>query len=552
MRGRPLVGAIALVVLASSLAACSRVGTTGVGGGTDGRINAWTKPGILRIVDLQEPDNLNPLLGNSQIDSDLANFWGGMLLNWNDRNEFVPELATDVPTRENGGISKDERTVTYHLRPGVLWHDGAPFTADDVIFTWHAILNKKNNVTSTVGYDIVSSIDKRDAHTIVVHLKYAWAPFVASFFAPSGTPDPVLPAHLLAKLPDINRAAYNTKPIGTGPFVIENWKRGSKIVFKANPHYWRGAPKLSAIWYSPIPNENTVITLLQSHEADLEYNGTTTHVAQFRSIPGFTTTLTDFTIYSMLALNHRSPALADVRVRQALWYAFDDKTVLHNVTHDVDVPGQTDQPAFLWAHNSNAPTYTYDPAKARALLDAAGWKLGSDGYRSKDGQRLTLTIAGVSGSATGDAVAIVAQANWKAVGIEALVKNYSSSLFFASYAGNGIVQTGKFDVAFYSWLNGVDPDDSVQFMCDQFPPKGQNVFHYCNRAFDAQERIALGSSIRAVRKKAYDAAQVIWAHDVPAIIPWYGRRISAANADLKNYRPAHAVTSFWNPYEWSI
>ena len=89
-------------------------------------------------------------------------------------------------------------------------------------------------------------------------------------------------------------------------------------------------------------------------------------------------------------------------------------------------------------------------------------------------------------------------------------------------------------------------------MCDQFPPHGQNAFRYCNPALDRQERIALGSNDRAIRKKAYDAIQRIWASDVPAIIPWYARRISVANADLHGYRPAHAVTSFWNPYEWSI
>lgn len=543
----------ALAALAAFFAvvACARVDTAG-GGGAGGRTNAWTHPGILRIVDLQEPDTLNPLIGNAQLDSDLANFWGGMLLNWSDKNEFVPELATEVPTLANGGISKDNRTVTYHLRPDVLWHDGKPFTADDVVFTWHAVLNKKNNVGSTVGYDIVSSIDKRDDHTIAVHLKYAWAPFVASFFAPSGSPYPILPAHLLGHYDDINHAAYNSQPIGTGPFTVERWQRGSKIVFKANPHYWRGPPKLKEIWYSPIPDENTVITLLQSHEADLDYNGTATHVAQFRSIPGFTTTLTDFTQYSLLALNERTRALADVRVRQALWYALDDAAIIHNVTHDVDVAGQTDQPAFLWAHNDKVTHYVFDPAKARALLDAAGWKTGADGIRTKNGHRLALTFAYVAGLATAEAVAILAQANWKAVGIDTLVKTYSSSLYLASYGGNGIVQTGKFDVALYSWLNGVDPDDSVQFMCDQFPPKGQNVFHYCNPAFDRQERIALGSNDRAVRKKAYDEAQRVWARDVPGIILWYGSRISVKNADLKDYRPAHAVTSFWNPYQWSI
>ncbi len=552
MARRPFGLLFATLWTLGTLAGCSRVGTTASGGGANGRVNAWTRPGVLRIVNLVEPDTLNPLLGNSQIDSDLANFWGGMLLNWSDKNEFVPELATEVPTLANGGISADGKTIVYHLRPGVLWHDGKPFTANDVVFTWHAVLNKSNNVTSTVGYDIVSGIDVRDPHTIAVHLKSAWAPFVASFFAPSATPYPILPEHLLAGYADINRVPFNSQPVGTGPFIVERWHRGSRIVFRANPKYWRGVPKLRTITYEAIPNENTVETLLQTHEADLDYNSPSTKISQSRAIAGYRTTLTAFTQFGQLALNERTPALADVRVRKALWYALDIPAIIRDVTHGVDVPGHTDQPTFSWAYNPDIPRYPFDAARAGALLDAAGWKRGSDGIRVKNGARLTLTVAGISGSAVGDAVDALAQRNWHDAGIDLQLKNFTSSLAFASFGEGGILQTGKFDIAFFSWLNGTDPDDSVQYMCDQFPPHGQNIGHFCNREFDRQERIALGSNDRAVRKRAYDAAQRIWADEVPAVIPWFVRRISVANADLKNYRPAHAVTSFWNPYDWTI
>ena len=111
---------------------------------------------------------------------------------------------------------------------------------------------------------------------------------------------------------------------------------------------------------------------------------------------------------------------------------------------------------------------------------------------------------------------------------------------------------GKFDVAFFSWAAGVDPDDSVQWMCDQIPPKGQNVSFYCNPKLDSQERIAIASSDRAVREKAYGEIQAMLASDVPAIIPWYNRRVSVVNRDVKNWTPARAVSSFWNSYEWSI
>jgi peptide/nickel transport system substrate-binding protein len=538
---------VSLALTAALLDGCTRLGTSSVAAG-----HSWTHHGLLRIVNIAEPDSLNPLVGNFQIDSDLAQLWGGYFFNYSDRNELVPELVTAVPTLANGGISPDNRTITYHLRKGVLWQDGVPFGADDVIFSWHAVMNKRNNVPSTVGYELIDSIERKDAWTIAVHLKKAYAPFLTTFFGPCSNPYVVLPAHLLAKFPDLNRVPFNSQPVGTGPFVVERWQRGSKIVFRANQHYWRGPPKLNEVWYTPIPDENTVISLLASHEADLDYNAANVNYKQLTGIEGTRVTLTPFTQFSQLVLNLRSAQLADVRVRQALWLALDVKALLRDVTHGVNIPGYTDQPAFSWAYNPNVAHYDYDPAKARGLLDAAGWKAGPDGIRLKDGKRLQLTFAGVQGSANGNAAAVIVQRNWHDVGVESLVKNYVSSLFFASYGAGGIIQTGKFDVAFDSWLNGVDPDDSTLWLCNQFPPNGENVYHFCDSRVDAAERIALGTNDRAVRKRAYDTIQAVLAERVPVIIAWYSRRLAVANSDLKNYRPAHAVTSFWNCYEWHI
>jgi ABC-type transport system substrate-binding protein len=331
----------AVVACACALAACSKVGTESAAGGAAGG-NPWTQHGVLRMANLSEPDTLNPEVGNQQVDSDLAMLWGGFFYNWSDANEYVPELVTAVPSQQNGGISKDGLTYTYHLRRGVTWQDGAPFDARDVIFTWHAIMNKKNNIPSTVGFDLITAIDTPDPYTLRVHLKEAWAPFVATFFNQSGTPFPVLPAHLLAKYPNINQVPFNAKPVGTGPFSVERWQRGSKIVFEANPHYWRGAPKLKRIEYDPIPNENTILTLLQSHEIDLEYNGAANNWEQLKNVPGTRAVLTDFNQYGQLALNVTSPLLGDVRVRKALTYALDLKSMIQRISHGVNVHPEHD------------------------------------------------------------------------------------------------------------------------------------------------------------------------------------------------------------------
>ncbi len=539
---RTLFVAAAALVLAS----CSRADDAGSGG------NPGTRHGILRIVNLSEPDTLNSVVGNEAIDSELAELWGGMLFEWSDENTFVPDLATVVPTLENGGISPDGRTIRYHLRPKVTWQDGAPFTAADVIFTWHAVMNKANNVAGTAGFDLVTRIDAPDPHTLIVHLRRPFAPFVATFFAPSSLPYPILPAHLLAKYPNINTIPFNSKPVGTGPFIVDHWQRGNRIVFHANPHYWRGPPKLKEIWYTPVGDDNTILTLLQSHQADLEYRAPASHLAEFQALKGFRTILNPYTEYGYDSFNLRTPALQDVRVRRALWYAIDFPAFLHDVTHDVNVRGYTDQPSFLWAYDPHAPHYDYRPQEARALLDAAGWRVGSDGIRVRGGTRLSLVLAMSAGSALDAATGVQLQRYWHDVGVDVQIKTYTTSLYFSSFGAGGILMGGKYDIGQYSWTNGADPDDSTQWMCDQFPPAGQNEGHYCNPKLDAAERIAITSNDRAVRTAAYAKIQEIWASDVPGIIRWFARRVVVENTDLENYKPAHAVADFWNSYEWSI
>ncbi len=538
------------VLAAAALAAgCTKVGTST---GTGARGNPWTIHGVLRWAGVSEPDNMNPLLGEQQIEVDLSMFWAGYLFNWDDRNEFVPELATDVPTTKNGGISPDGLAFTYHLRKGVKWQDGAPFSADDVIFTWQAVMNPRNNVQTRTGYDLVSAIDKKDDYTIVVHLKKRWAPFVNTFFTMSSTPYPILPKHLLAQYPDINHVAYNIKPVGTGPFIVQEYQKGTIIRMTANPNYWRGAPKLKEVDYQIIPDETTILTQLRSHEIDMEYIAPASQTPSFKELTGYRIYLTPFTQYREIGLNMTNPILSDVRVRQALAFAIDQQELIDTVSHGVNMKGDTDQPPFLWAHNQNVKQYPHDVAQAGKLLDEAGWKLGSDGYRYKQGQKLELAMSGATGSAETRNVETIVQREWQLVGVQGDIKNYITPLFFASLQAGGILQSGKYDTAFYSWINGIDPDDSTLFMCDQIPPNGQNSYRFCNHDLDAAEQVAMHEYDQDKRKLAYDKVQDVLADQVPLGILWYVRRQDIINSDLRNYKPAHAVTTFWNTWEWEL
>lgn len=531
------------------VAACSKVSEQ-AGSGVTG--NSWTKHGVLRIAARQEPDTLMPIIGTQVVDTDLAMFWSGHLFNWSDQNEFVPELAAEVPTLANGGISKDGLTITYHLRPGVTWQDGVPFTADDVIFSWQQVMNPKNSVPSRIGYDDITRIDKTDDHTIVIHLRKRFAPFAATFFTMSNTTYGVIPKHLLDKYSDINRTEYANKPVGTGPFIVAEYDKGSLIKFVANPHYWRGRPKLDEIDFRFIGNDNTALTLIKTHEVDFYYRAAASLAPSVRHIPGTRVLLAPFTRFSDLGFNAGNPILADMRVRKALAYGTDRAELIAKVTHGVSMPADSDQPSYLWAHDDGVTKYPYDPARANSLLEEAGWQMGGEGIRRKGGQPMQLNLVGFTGSAVVTAAEAVIQRQWRQIGVDVQIKNFPSDILYEAQSAGGIEQTGKFDVAFEQWANGIDPDESVLFRCDVAPPHGWNIYHFCSHALDAAETAALSEYDQATRKREYATIQEILTDQLPILVLWFERDQHVINTDFKNFKPSHASTPFWNTWEWEI
>ncbi|MGI8737911.1 MAG: hypothetical protein DLM53_00550 [Candidatus Eremiobacter antarcticus] len=514
--------------------------------------NPWTQPGILRIGGQPEPDNLNPLFGTQVIDTDISMFWASYLFYWNDRNEFVPELATKLPTLANGGISKDGLTIVYHLRRGVKWQDGAPFTAADVVYTWRQVLNPKNDIQSRLGYELITRIDTPDKYTLVIHLKQRYAPLVATFFTMSSTTFCILPQHLLAKSPDLNNVAYNDLPIGTGPFKIVSYVKGKSIRMVANPSYWRGPPQLKEVQYHIIADDRQLLRKIREHEIDFYYNASQAQEPQLHGIAGTTIYLYPFTRFADIGFNAGTPLLRDLRVRHALAYGTDRRELITNVAHGVNLPADSDQPPFSWAHAEHLRAYHYDPALSRRLLERSGWRLGSDGVRHKDGKSLTLVMVGFSGSSTTAAAQRVIRDEWAQVGARVVIKNYPSEKLYGSKAAGGIEQSGKFDVAFEEWANGVDPEDSQLFMCSMRPPGGWNIYHLCDRALDRAELTALSEYDLTKRKAAYTKVQQILVDQLPVLVLWFAQRQDVVNLDLVNYRPAYAVTPFWNTWQWEI
>jgi peptide/nickel transport system substrate-binding protein len=545
------VGALNVRVTAAALAAvvifgCTRV-STGVGSGRGG---SNLIPGVVRIVGIGTLDNPIPELSAQIFSVDLAMLWGGWFFVVNDKGQLEPDLATQEPTLENGGISKDGLTIRYHLRRGVQWQDGQPFTARDAIFTWHVIMNPENNVVSRVGYDQILSMAAPDPYTLVVRLKRPFSPAVTSFFAMSGVPMCVLPEHLLSGMRNINQAAYNRKPVGTGPFVVERYEPQSGFILKANPRYWRGPPKLKEIRVLFVADENTRAVMMRTGEADLYYDPANRMVPTLKTIAGTRLLRTPFNEFWYLGFNLTHAPLDDVRVRRAIAMGIDKNYVVNEVLHGAAIPAQSDQPSFSWAHDPSVRAPGYDPAAAARLLDSAGWRLGADGYRHNRGQLLEITYAYSVNS--GDAVRYgpVFQSTMKQLGIAVSLKGYPDSIYYASKQTGGILNNGRFDVAYQGWIAGLDPDDRTLWACDQRPPGGFNQQLLCDPRIDQQEDIATTSYDRNVRKAAYFRIQQLLNEDLPVIFLYWELRNDSIRDGFTGYKPAPAVSEFWNSWEW--
>ncbi len=541
---RVLARPLGLVALLAALAACTKVGTGSSVGDTAGR-HPYTHPHELRFAVATDIQGLNPLTHASGYEMYLAQLCMAYLIKTDAHGDAtVPELITQIPSQANGGISKDGKTITWHLRHDIKWSDGAPFDADDVVFSTKQVNNPKNNVVSHDGWDQIVRVDEPGKYTVVYHLKAPYSSFAVTFFSTGGANPAVLPQHLLKGLDSLNDVPYNALPVGIGPFKYENWKRGDSVVMARNDNYFRGAPKLERILFKIIPDRNTTLEQMRTHELDLWLPISPHFFPQVTAIAGIKgLTLPSF-FFDHLDFNLTRPVLQDRAVRQALRYATDRKQIIakvHNGLYLLDESPVTPASRFY----ANLPLVPYDIAKANALLDAAGWKRDAGGIRAKNGRRLSLALALVAGAPDSDTIVELLRNSWKQLGVEFSVKRYLSSQFFAPVAEGGIIYGGKFDVVLFAW--GTDPNEDLSnlYACYRFPPNGQNDPRWCDRAATAAmdrakttyDQAKRAPDLTFVQKAVYDA--------VPTIVIDARKELFAYNGDLKNWHP-NPVSPFDN------
>ena len=534
----------AFLLCALVVSGCSKVGTNGLAAHAGGG-NPWTLHGTVRIVDNQEPNSLLKMFSRQAAADDVTALLFEPFFRYDDKGRPVPALATVFPSQANGLVSKDGLRITFKLRPGVRWADGAPVTADDVVFTWHAIVDGKNPVTLTAGYDKIKTIVVDSPHQVTFVMKEPVGPAVFLFSEGSFVP---LPSHLLAKYERIDRLPYDSDPIGDGPYMLKQWIHGSDIIFVPNPYYWRGPAHLKQIDVRIIPDSVTDVNALKTHEIDVLDGVSKNLVDQLTGIDGISVLKQLSANYRHLDFDNKNPMLADKTVRRAIAMSIDFDKIIHDVYHGLGVRGASTIPPMSWAAN-DLTALPYDPAAAMAALDADGWKVGAGGLRQRGGRTLSLTISTATESLPNQMAEQLVSDQLRRVGIDVNAKNFATPVLFAP---DGPLYGGKYDMAWIVDTEGTDPDFLGQIGCDYFPPAGANTDFYCNRKVDAYLRDAQVHYDLATRRRDYSEASKILIQDAPFVVVYWDVNVVAQNTDLKNFKPSPFVTDFWNAWEWEI
>lgn len=464
-----------------------------------------------------EPNVLNPVLATDAYSAQVAGVIFNGLFRVNESLKLEPDLA------ESYTISPDGKTYIFKLKSGIRWHDGAPLTADDVVFTFNRLIDPKTNTVRRSNF-VINGVPIRfsavDALTVKAELPAPFAPFLFSASAE------ILPKHILEHQ-DINTATFNRHPIGTGPFKFKEWKPGQHIIVVQNRDYFRGAPKLSAIIFRSIPDANAAKIALLKGDID-ELDVSPQDLDSIKTQRSVTVVEYQQLMYSFVGFNLKHPDLADRRVREAIAHAVDRPSIVAAVLKGHGTVAHVPVSPVSWAYPPAAkvPQFNYDPQRSRALLTEAGYTRNAAGYFEKNGRPLQFTLCyGQGGKASPKNAEIIQDALQK-VGIKLTILPMEWQSFLR------IVNSGhdpkSFDMCMLSWSLSVDPDDYSIWHSSEYP-KGFNFGGYSNPAVD--RLLVDGRQVSDPKRRAAiyaDAAQRIGT-DLPYLFLYYPNTISAVN-----------------------
>ena len=491
------------------------------------------------------PANISGLIPNITGDKyshdAVALIYNGLVTHDKDTN-LIPELA------ESWDLAPTCLDLTFKLRKNVRWHDGHPFTADDVVFTHRLMVDPKTPSPYKDDFLQVASVTASDPYT--VHVRYK-EPFAKAIMTWSQT---MLPRHLLERYMlegKLREAPQNfTAPVGTGPYRFSEIRSGEKIVVVANPDYYAGPPYIARIVYRIIPSQATIFLELKARGID----ASTLTALQYKrqtDYPAFQKAYNKFrypaNVYTYLGLNHKDPRFADKRVRQAFAYAINKRDLIEGVRLGLAREATGPFKPGTWVYNPNVRTYPYDPARARALLAEAGWKTtNADGLLVKDGQPFTFELLISQGSDEGRKIAEVIQAQLREIGVGVELRVLEWAAFLKEH-----IKKRRFTAAAMAWGIGLDSDQYSIWHSSQTGPDEFNFISYANAEVDQLLERGRKTCLQSERKRAYDRMQEILAEEQPLIFLFFRDTLPVVASRVRGIAPG-PIGIEYNMYEWYV
>lgn len=519
--------------------------------------------GTLVIGQLQEPASMVLAESSTPVS---AQYYTAFLVNEallkvdHDFN-LIPGLLAEVPTLDNGGISPDFRVYTLRLRPGLLWDDGSPLTANDIVFTWRWVNDTTNAAYTTHGWEKVESIDvSADGLTAVVTLKDAFAFWLDEAVIGMG----IAPQKALEAAG--SKDAFNQHVVGNGPFRMVEWRVGDVLTFERNPNYYRGPAKLDRVIVRIIPDSNGLSAALRAGDIQVAIGLGTSDAAQLKTAPNVNLITTTWPQLERVFFsqtvpgepNTPHPILTDKAVRKALVIAGNLDEILDSVYFGIN-PRAVNELSGTSYFNTNLKPYPYDPEEAKRSLEEAGWvDTDGDGVREKDGVRLSLTYSTASGNRPRESTQAILQQAWADVGIEVAIQNYPAPSFFGGW--QGIAWGRRYDMAQFS--NGIfalQPNLSDWWHSDSIPtpekPFGNGHSGWSNpRVDELLDEHRHGVTDARAREILNEVQQIIY--DDYAMLPLFSAAtIFGVRSSVHNVNPTafgvHAGL-FWDVYDWWV
>ena len=486
-------GRLAAVVLACVAAACAT--------GRD------TPPDVITLAVTSSPNNLDPRVGTDEVSQKIQQLIFSTLLALNDRLEVVGGLAT-------GWTSPTPTTYLVTLRQGVRFHDGRELSADDVVYTFTSLLAPDFISPRKGAYRMLDRVRAVDRYTVEFTLKEPFGSFPINL---------VLPI-----VPEDSGTKPRSHPIGTGPYRFVSFAVDDRVVLAPFPDYYGGAAANGGVVLKVVPDDTMRGLELRKGTVDLVVNDLAPDtIHQLRADPALQVIEAPGTDYQYVGINLRDPVLRDVRVRQALAYAVDRDAIVTYLRRGLAQPAVGILPPVSWAFAPDVPQFAYDPRRAMALLDEAGFR-DPDGPGPRPRLQLSLKMSSVEFNRLQGSVL---QQNFAQVGIALDVRTYEFATLYAD------VLKGNFQLFTLQWVGVSDPDMLRRvFHSKQMPPVGFNRGFFSHPGVDSLIDRATVLTDDDERRALYVEAQRLISGEVPYISLWYKRNVAIARDDLRGIR----------------